>query len=183
MDSAAPLDDAAGVPPLVTVSRGESAGGAQWTIRVGGTRADCLTLMEIEFADGRRGAGGGLGGPALATDRLMNVSWHRSDSGVTFVVGRVHPSVVRVRVHLTDAGLSAIDLVPAGDPNLFGVRFVGTVLPPAARPVAIRALDGSGEPVDGDDLSGQNGVLDRVEDFGPDAAGRTEPAGGGWYPG
>ncbi len=147
-----PLGDGADFPPLVTAAAGRSAGGAQWTINVGGTRADCLTVMEIEFTDGRPGAGGGLGGPALTTGRLMNMSWHRSDSGVAFVVGRVHPSISRVRVQLIDAEPSAIDLEPAGDPTLFGVRFVGAVLPPAARPIASWALNGSGEPVDREDL-------------------------------
>jgi hypothetical protein len=183
VDSATPLDGAAGIPPLFTVSRGETPDGAQWTIKVGGIRPDCLTLMEIEFADGRRGAGGGLGGPALTADRLMNMSWHRSDSGITFVVGRVHPSVASVRVHVTGAEFSAVDLEPAGDPAQFGVRFVGAVLSPAARPVAIWALNGSGELVDREDLSGQNDVLDRSDDFGRDATGRTESTGGGWYPG
>ncbi len=161
---ATPLGHGSGLPPLVTAARGESAGGARWTISVGGTREDCLTLMEIEFADGRRGAGGGLGGPTLVLDRLTNMSWHWSDSGLTFVVGRVHPSVARVRLHLDGAEVSTVDLEPAGDPAMFGVRFVGTVLPPATRPVASWALDGSGEPVEREDLGGQAAMLDRPKD-------------------
>lgn len=182
MNSALPLDDGAGMPPLVTAAEGQSAGGARWTIKVGGTRADCLTLMEIEFADRQPGAGGGLGGPALPTGRVMNMSWHRSDFGVAFVVGRVDPSVARVRVQLTGVAPSAVDLEPAGDPALFGVRFVGAVLPAEARPVAICALNGSGEPVDREDLGGHAAALGRLEDSDSGAVGPAEATGGGWHP-
>jgi hypothetical protein len=177
-----PQGDGADLPPLVTAAAGRSAAGDRWAIKVGGTRADCLTLMEIEFADGHPGVGGGLGGPALTTGRLMNMSWHRSDSGVAFVVGRVHPSIARVHVQLSDAESSAIDLEPAGDPTLFGVRFVGAVLPPAARPFAIWASNGSGESVDREDLGRQDVALGRLADFDSGAGGQAEPTGGGWYP-
>jgi hypothetical protein len=171
-------DDDGAMPALTTVGQGESVDGDRWTIEAGGTRAQCLTVLLIDLPDGRS-AGGGLGGPTLPAGRLMNMSWHRSDSGHTYVVGPVHPSVARVRVDLDGAGQAGLDLDPTGDPARFGVRFVGAVLPRSTRAAVSWALDGAGEPLERDDHAPQAAILDRPASSGhPSDGGR----GGGWRP-
>jgi hypothetical protein len=144
-------DNVPPAPPLATVADGVSPEGARWTVRAGGTRADCYTVMDIELPGGRTTGGGGMGGPVLPPGGFMNYSVHwsdRSGTDVRYLVGRVHPSVRRVHLDLAGGQTSGLDLEPVGESAEFGVSFVATILPPAGQVAGISAWDGQGRCVD-----------------------------------
>jgi hypothetical protein len=172
--------ESADVPALSTVARGVSAGGAAWTIEAGGTRDECLTFLDVELADGTLLGGGGLGGPALYSDRMTNISWHRAEPDFAYVVGRVHPTVSLVRLTLSGPGSPTIDVAPTGDSARFGVRYVAAVLPSDTPLMAIRAFDDAGRLLDEQSDERQAGLLDRPP--GDDDQPPTSGHDSGWRP-
>jgi hypothetical protein len=52
------------MPELTVIARGEGPGGERWSLRGGGSAADCYTLLETVHPDGQRDEGG-MGGPVL----------------------------------------------------------------------------------------------------------------------
>jgi hypothetical protein len=62
--------------------------GQRWTVEAGGTPERYYTFMHIELPDGRE-TGGGMGGPTLWPDRLVNCSVHWSLDFRIFAVCRV----------------------------------------------------------------------------------------------
>jgi hypothetical protein len=124
-------EDIPPAPHLATVAQGISVNGGKWTVEAGGTREACWTFMDIELPDGRQVGGGGLGGPALPADQLVNLSLHQSGTEVRYIVGRVHPTVKRLHLEFADNPASGLDLAPVGESSDLGVAFIAYVLPPA----------------------------------------------------
>jgi len=146
-------DDLPPVLSLATVADGTAADGMSWVVRAGGTRAECNTVLDIQLPGGQRAGGGGMGGPALPPGRLMNVSVHRCDSGLHYLVGRVGLDVARLRLLLGGAPPATMDLSPAGTSPELGVAFVAAILPAAADLVNVTALDEHGRVLEATDTS------------------------------
>ena len=130
------------------MAQGTSGGGEHWTVRAGGTREQCWTILDIELPDGRQAGGGGMGGPSLPPGRLANLSEHRSDPGLHYVVGRVHPTVKRIHLEFANNAASGIDLEPAGESAELGVAFVAEVLPSSLELMSFSAWDAGGRCID-----------------------------------
>jgi hypothetical protein len=127
---------------LTEVASGHTDDGRAWVIEAGGSSSECWTFMRIRRPDGRWTPGGGLGGVAIGAGRSMNLSTHREDDDLAYVVGRVHPRVSLVRLRLATG--EVLDVRPSGVAPDLGVRFVGLVLPERAVVTAAEALDDSG---------------------------------------
>jgi hypothetical protein len=135
-------------PPLTIAAQGMSVHGERWTVKVGGTREHCYTFMFIELPDGSKRGGGGAGGAVLPPGRLMNCSVHWSGTDLHYVVGRVHPTVKRVRLEFANSRTSGLDLEPVGESAEFGVAFIAEVLPSSLELVDISAWDEEGRCID-----------------------------------
>jgi hypothetical protein len=143
MTSEPPSGDIPPAPHLAVAAHGLSRQGARWTVKVGGTRSECWTIMEIEFPDGQKAGGGGMGGPALPAGHMVNCSVHTED-GLHYVVGRVHPAVRRVRLEFAGDPARRLDLEPTGESAYFGVAFIAAVLPYPSDLISISVWDESG---------------------------------------
>ena len=182
MTSDRPAEDIPPPPPLVTVAQGMSARGERWTVKAGGTRQHCYTFMYIELPDGRKTGGGGLGGPPLWPDSLVNCSVHWSGTDVHYVVGRVHPRVERLNLEFASGCPGGIDLAPAGESAEFGVAFFAEVLPASLELVNISAWDREGHCIDQEDTGHYKPLTRRSH---PRLAANRPAAGetsSGWYP-
>lgn len=127
------------------MAHGITAGGetGEWEIRVGGTREQCLTFLNIVLPDGREAGGGGLGGSALPPGDPMVLSVHRSDPDLHYLVGRVDLAVERVHLDFSQ-GYHGLDLRPVGASPEFGVAFVAAILPSSTDLVNATAWDKTG---------------------------------------
>jgi len=161
-------------PELQTVASGEDAGGHPWRIQVGGTPDDLITVLEVRLPDGRL-EGGGLAGPALPGDRLVNYAWRVSDAGYTQIVGRTSPSVAQVDLHLLGRA-DPVEVTTVAGPPGSPVRFFAAVMPGEAALESLVAVDAAG-----------HAVRQRPDPWlgsGPHPPGRRPPGdhGGGWEP-
>jgi hypothetical protein len=160
---------------MAVLAEGGLPTGQRWVLRAGGTSSDFYTFLEAIDPDGHRGEGG-MGGPPLYPGSLMNTYTGGSERGMRRVLVRADPHVARVRVHLGSGG--QLDLPPvAARPDL-GLVFFATVLPPSAVLVSVVGLDGSGQVLEPQDLSGHEAgwqrFLRRHGHPGPDDPGRPE---------
>lgn len=74
---------------------------------------------------------------------IMNLSVHRSDPGMHYIVGRAHPTVGWLHLEFS-TGHPGLDVQPVGGSSEFGVAFVAEILPSAADLVNVTAWDASG---------------------------------------
>jgi len=175
--------DIPSAPPLATIAQGISDAGEHWAIKVGGTRDDCYTFMDIELPDGQQAGGGGMGGQALLPGRFLNCSvhwWDGSGVSVGYVVGRLHPEVRRVCLEYA-GGVPGLDLEPVGESAELGVSFVGAVLPRSVNLVRISAWDGQGELLDQEGTSHYGATL-QAGDRGSASPNPTAGEDSGWRP-
>ena len=99
----------------------------RWNLEAGGEDEQYWTGLEVSGPDGYR-CSGGMGGPKLWGDDLINVYTARSDDGPVGIVVRAVPAVVRIVLRMrsgdeSDLGLSGPDIID-------GLRFfVGFVWP------------------------------------------------------
>lgn len=150
-------------PPLTVVATGATSG-MRWEIRAGGGRERCLTVLDIEFPDGTTRGGGGLGGPPLPAGRRMNISLHRSEPRLHYLVGRVDPSVESIRLELAGEHQGELTIRPAGASAELGIAFVAEVLPADADILGITAWDRDGNRVDAQRTAHQSRVLRGTDD-------------------
>jgi hypothetical protein len=108
------------IGPTGSSAEGVVAGTTRWTLRVRGDDDDYSTMLGIEDQSGPI-SGGGMGGPKLWNDDLMNVYSGRDDDGPLAIVVRTDPSIVRM-VLVTQAGVER-DLAPCGAGPIDGLRF------------------------------------------------------------
>ncbi len=138
------------IPELPVIAAGELPSGERWTLRAGGTGEEFGTFLETSHPDGRPD-GGGMGGPPLWPDSIMNVYAGGSDTGMRRIVVRADPRVARLRVQLGDG--EHLDLPPLAtlpDPAL---AFFATLLPRTAALVSITAVDSAGQDLERQDLA------------------------------
>lgn len=168
--------DIPSAPQLMAVAHGLSPQGERWTVKVGGTRSQCWTTMEIELPDGRKSGGGGMGGPALPADHMMSCSVHSYD-GLHYLVGRVHPMVKRVRLEFANGDRPRrLDLEPAGESAYFGVAFIAAVLSGPYDLINISAWDETGHCIEHQNTEHYGAMLrqndgPRDRDQGSEASG------------
>ena len=116
------------------------------------------TFLETIHPDGHRDEGG-MGGPPLYPDGLMNTYTGGADGGLRRVVVRADPRVARVRVNLTSG--EQIELLPLATRPDVGVSFFATLFSQTAGLVSVTALDAGGEVLEPQDLSGHEAAWQR----------------------
>ena len=136
------------IPPMVTVGEGISEEGAQWCVRVGGSRSSCWTFMYITLPNGLQVGGGGMGGPVLLPGRTINYSIHQTDNEVSYMVARVHLTIKVVQLAFVNGSPPSINLSPFGENASLNVAFVAAVLPKKSRLETVAVWDSQGRCVD-----------------------------------
>ncbi len=121
---------------LVVVLDGLCEQGYQWQVEAGGTDDDFLTMMSL-MQDGERLGSGGIAGPKLYPDSVINEYRGLRDSLPYVIVARTAPRVDRVVV-TTDRAMD-IELALSEVVTEFGLRFAAAVLPDGHGPHSIRA--------------------------------------------
>jgi hypothetical protein len=129
--------------PVTIVARGISPFGRAWCVESGGTNDHYYTTMNIELSDGRT-IGGGIGGPPLWPDRLMNCSVHWYDRQVHYLVGRAVLSVDHLHLDFAHGYPDGLDLQPIGTCEQYGLTLFGEELPRSTEVVDISAWDNAG---------------------------------------
>lgn len=124
------------VAELVEVLSGTSAPDLRWTVVAGGTDDDFFTALNV-FRGEQQLAGGGMAGPKLYGDSVMNEYRGRTDDLPYVIMARTDPSIDRV-VAVT---ATSVEVVLALSPVVerFGLRFAAAFLPVGERPGTIRA--------------------------------------------
>jgi hypothetical protein len=120
---------------MVVVGEGLFAPDLRWVIEADGTEDDFMTMLTVRRGD-QIVSSGGMGGPKLHADDLVNASYGVTDDQPCTEVIRAHPSVDKVVV-VTDRGSE----IPAalGMSDDFGLRFGALQLPAGHLPVELRA--------------------------------------------
>lgn len=121
---------------LIEVLSGTGTPDLRWTVVAGGTDDDFFTSLNV-FRGERQLAGGGMAGPKLYGDSVINEYRGRTDDLPYVVMARTDPTIDRV-VAVT---ANAVEVVLALSPVVerFGLRFAAAVLPVGERPGTIRA--------------------------------------------
>lgn len=132
----------AGDARLVPVTRGVAGTGERWTMLSVADGDALFTRLDVLDADGQEIGGGGFGGPALYPGMLVNTYVCHPGSGRLQIAGRADPSVAAVRLELRVS--DPIEVSPAGDPSVFGVRFFAAFALRDDDLVAIQACDAAG---------------------------------------
>ena len=138
------------MPELAVVAEGALPSGHRWIVTAGGTRDDYYTMLETVHPDGHRDEGG-MGGPPLYPDSVMNTYTGGAEGGPRRIVVRADPRVARVRVQLASG--ERVELPPLATRPDVGVSFFATLLPQTAGLVSVTALDAGGEVLEPQDLS------------------------------
>jgi len=102
------------------IAEGVRDGDVRWALRAGGDNGNYSTTLSIEDQSGVI-AGGGMAGPKLWDEDLLNVYTGSDDDGPLAIVVRTDPSIVRT-VLVTQAGEER-DLTPCGNEPIDGLRF------------------------------------------------------------
>jgi hypothetical protein len=130
---------------LTVVAEGDAPGGERWYLKAGGSAYDYYTLLETVHPDGRRDEGG-MGGPALYPDRLLNVYTGRADPGLLRVIVRADPRVRQLRFR-SEVGERCDMLAPNVDDAAMGVSLFAVLLPWETGLVSLQGLDADGQVV------------------------------------
>ncbi len=128
-------------PDLAVVAEGDLPSGQHWIVRAGGTGDDFYTMIETIHPDGHSDEGG-MGGPPLYPDSVLNAYTGAADSGLLRVLMRADPRVARVLLRL-DSG-EQIVLAPLGAWPEAGVTFFAALLPRTADIASATALGADG---------------------------------------
>ena len=137
------------------IATGTLERGFAWALEVGGTDEEYWTGLRLTGPDGRDEAGG-MAGPKLWGDDLLNTYTARNDDGPLTVVVRADPTVYRVL--LVDLDGAENELTACGDGVVDGLRFyIGFARPSTpGGPLGlreVRGLNASGAVVETYDLS------------------------------
>jgi hypothetical protein len=145
-------------PDLAVLAEGDLATGEHWILKAGGTHDEFYTFLETIHPDGHRDEGG-MGGPPLYPDDLMNTYTGGAEGGLRRVVVRADPRVARVRVQLASG--EQIELLPLATRPDVGVSFFATLFSQTAGLVSVTGLDAGGEVLEPRDLSGHEAAWQR----------------------
>jgi hypothetical protein len=146
------------MPDLAVLAEGDLATGEHWILKAGGTHEEFYTFLETIHPDGHRDEGG-MGGPPLYPDDLMNTYTGGAEGGLRRVVVRADPRVARVRVQLASG--EQIELLPLATRPDIGMSFFATLFSQTAGLVSVTALDAAGEVLKPQDLSGHEAAWQR----------------------
>ncbi len=102
------------------IAEGVTDDGVRWALQAGGDDESYSTVLHLEDQSGAT-SGGGMGGPKLSNDDVMNVYSSQTDDGPLAIVVRTDPSIVRV-ILVTHDGAER-DLPPCRDAPIDGLRF------------------------------------------------------------
>ncbi len=105
-----------GDPGETVIASGSFEGGIAWIIDAGGDDEQYWTGLRLAYTHG-----GGMAGPKLWGDELINVYTGRDDDGPLGIAVRAEPRVVGVE--LVDLGGAARPLVACGGGVIDGLRF------------------------------------------------------------
>jgi hypothetical protein len=134
--------EAFGWEDLKVVAQGEELGGVHWSLKAGGSADSYYTFIETIHADQHRDEGG-MGGPALYPDHLLNIYTGRADQGPLRVIVRSDPRVLRLLFY-SEMGERCDLLANASDPAV-GVNLFAILLPWTTGVVAMHGLDADGQ--------------------------------------
>ena len=126
---------------LAVIATGETSAGERWYLRAGGSPEDYYTMLQTVHPDGHRDEGG-MGGPVLYSDRLLNLYTGRADTGPLRVIARADQRVRQLRFR-SQRGEQCELWAAAADGDL-GVTFFAILLPWDNELVSIEALDADG---------------------------------------
>jgi hypothetical protein len=124
------------VADLIEVLSGIFVPDLRWTVVAGGTDDHFFTMLNV-YRGEQRLAGGGMAGPKLYGDSVMNEYRGRTDDLPYVVMARTDPKVDRVVSVTANAVEVDLALSPVIEP--FGLRFAAALLPHGERPGSIRA--------------------------------------------
>jgi hypothetical protein len=132
------------LPELTTVAEGDLPSGQYWILQAGGTREDFYTLLETVHPDGHRDQGG-MGGPLLYPEHLLNAYSGGDDRGLLRLIVRADPRVARLRLTLTTG--ERLELAAAGTDPGVGVTYFAALLPRTTGLADLTPLDLAGHPL------------------------------------
>jgi hypothetical protein len=124
------------------IAEGTGPGGVQWLLRAGGTESDFYTMLETRQANGRVDSGG-MGGPMLPADSVMNVYYGTSGQGFLRVVARTNMTVHTLRLRTADKD-EPIDLTSIGTNDKYPIKFFVAILPDTLHIASIEAFGKNG---------------------------------------
>jgi hypothetical protein len=130
------------MPDLAVIAQGETIAGEHWYLKAGGSAEDYYTMLETVHPDGHRDEGG-MGGPVLYPDQLVNLYIGRADTGPLRVIVRADLQVRQLRLRSQRGEQCEIRSVTA-DTEL-GVTFFAILLPWDNGLASIEALDADGQ--------------------------------------
>jgi hypothetical protein len=130
------------MPDLAVVAQGETVAGEHWYLKAGGSAEDYYTMLETVHPDGHRDEGG-MGGPVLYPDQLVNLYVGRADAGPLRVLVRADLQVRRLRLR-SQRGEQCEMRPVAADAEL-GVTFFAILLPWDNGLASLEALDADGQ--------------------------------------
>src|SRR5215472_18819590 len=130
------------MPDLTVVAEGDAPAGERWYLKAGGSADDYYTMLETVHLDGHRDEGG-MGGPVLYPDRLLNVYTGRADPELLRVIVRAGPRVRRLRFE-SELG-ERCEMPSVADDADLGVTFFAILLPWTTGLFSLQALGADGQ--------------------------------------
>src|SRR5215469_11859522 len=130
------------MPDLAVIAQGETIAGEHWYLKAGGSAEDYYTMLETVHPDGHRDEGG-MGGPVLYPDRLLNLYTGRADTGPLRVIARADQRVRQLRFR-SQRG-EQCEMRPAAADGELGVTFFAILLPWDNELASIEALEADGQ--------------------------------------
>jgi hypothetical protein len=130
------------MPDLAVIAQGEIVAGEHWYLKAGGSAVDYYTMLENVHPDGHRDEGG-MGGPVLYPDQLVNLYTGRADTGPLRVIVRADLRVRQLRLRSQRGEQCEMRPVTA-DADL-GVTFFAILVPWDSGLASIEALDADGQ--------------------------------------
>jgi hypothetical protein len=127
---------------LAVIATGETSAGERWYLKAGGSADDYYTMLETVHPDGHRDEGG-MGGPVLYPDRLLNFYTGRADTGPLRVIARADQRVRQLRFR-SQRG-EQCEMRPAAADGELGVTLFAILLPWDNELASIEALDADGQ--------------------------------------
>jgi hypothetical protein len=126
---------------LAVIATGETSAGERWYLRAGGSADDYYTMLETVHPDGHRDEGG-MGGPVLYPDRLLNLYTGRADDGPLRVIARADQRVRHLRFRSLRG--EQCEMRPVAADGELGVTFFAILLPWDNELASIEVLDADG---------------------------------------
>jgi hypothetical protein len=127
---------------LAVIAQGETVGGEHWYLKAGGSADDYYTMLQTVHPDGHRDEGG-MGGPVLYPDDLLNLYTGRANPELLRVIARADPRVRQLRLR-SQRG-EQCQMRPVADDAELGVTFFAILLPWDTGLVSLEAVDGDGQ--------------------------------------